>query len=51
VLGTVLIVILILALLGALPRWSHSRNWGYVPSGGVGLAIVILVILVLLGRI
>jgi hypothetical protein len=50
-LGTVLIVMLILALLGALPRWSHSRNWGYVPSGGVGLAIVILVILVLLGRI
>jgi hypothetical protein len=50
-LGTVLIVILILALLGALPRWSHSRNWGYVPSGGVGLAIFILVILVLLGRI
>ena len=50
-LGTVLIVILILALLGALPRWSHSRNWGYVPSGGVGLAILILIILVLLGRI
>ena len=50
-LGTVLIVILILALLGALPRWAHSRNWGYVPSGGVGLAIFILVILVLLGRI
>ena len=50
-LGTVLIVILILALLGALPRWSHSRNWGYVPSGGVGLAILVLVILVLLGRI
>jgi hypothetical protein len=50
-LGTVLIVILILALLGALPRWSHSRSWGYVPSGGVGLAILILVILVLLGRI
>jgi Protein of unknown function (DUF3309) len=50
-LGTVLIVILILALLGALPRWSHSRNWGYVPSGGVGLAILILVILVLLGHI
>jgi hypothetical protein len=50
-LGTVLIVILILALLGALPRWSHRRNWGYVPSGGVGLAILILVILVLLGRI
>jgi Protein of unknown function (DUF3309) len=50
-LGTVLIVILILTLLGALPRWSHSRNWGYVQSGGVGLAILILVILVLLGRI
>jgi hypothetical protein len=50
-LGTVLMVVLILVLLGALPRWSHSRNWGYVPSGGVGLAIVILVILVLLGRI
>jgi hypothetical protein len=50
-LGTVLVVILILALLGALPRWSHSREWGYVPSGGVGLALVIVVILVLLGRI
>jgi hypothetical protein len=50
-LGTVLIVILILALLGALPRWSHSRNWGYAPTGGVGLAILIVVILVLLGRI
>lgn len=50
-LGTILIVILILVLLGALPRWSHSRNWGYVPSGGVGLTILILVILVLLGRI
>jgi hypothetical protein len=50
-LGTVLIVILILALLGALPRWSHSREWGYAPTGGVGLAIFIVVILVLLGRI
>jgi hypothetical protein len=50
-LGTILIVILILVLLGALPRWSHSRNWGYVPSGGIGLAILIVVILVLLGRI
>jgi hypothetical protein len=50
-LGTVLIVILILALLGALPRWSHSREWGYAPSGGVGLAILVVVILVLLGRI
>jgi len=50
-LGTVLVVILILALLGALPRWPHSRQWGYVPTGGVGLALVIVVILVLLGQI
>jgi len=50
-LGTILVVFLILALLGALPRWSHSRRWGYVPSGGVGLALFIVVILVLLGRI
>jgi uncharacterized membrane protein YkgB len=50
-LGTILIVILILVLLGALPRWSHSRDWGYIPSGGVGLAILIVVILVLLGHI
>jgi len=50
-LATVLIVVLILMLVGALPRWGHSRNWGYVPSGGVGLALVILVILVLLGRL
>jgi hypothetical protein len=50
-LGTILIVILILALLGALPRWSHSRDWGYAPTGGVGLVIFIVVILVILGRI
>jgi hypothetical protein len=50
-LGTVLIVLLILVLLGALPRWSHSRTWGYVPTGGVGLALLIVVILVLIGRI
>ena len=50
-LGTILIVILILALLGVLPRWPHSRNWGYYPSGGVGLVLLILVILLLLGRI
>jgi len=50
-LGTVLIVILILALLGVLPRWSHSRQWGYAPTGGVGLAILVVVILLLLGRI
>lgn len=50
-LGTILIVILVLALFGALPRWSHSKNWGYVPTGGVGLILVIVVILLLLGRI
>jgi uncharacterized membrane protein YkgB len=50
-LGTVLIVILILILLGALPAWPHSRNWGYAPSGGLGLIVLILVILLLLGRI
>ncbi|MCE9547724.1 MAG: DUF3309 domain-containing protein [Planctomycetia bacterium] len=50
-LGTVLLVILILMLLGALPSWPHSKNWGYGPSGGLGLIVVILVILLLLGRI
>ena len=50
-LGTILIVILILALFGALPRWSHSRNWGYYPSSGLGVVLVILVVLLLLGRI
>ena len=49
--GTVLIVILVLALLGVLPRWSHSRRWGYAPTGGVGLILLIVVILLLLGRI
>jgi Protein of unknown function (DUF3309) len=50
-LGTVLIVILILALLGVFPRWSHSRDWGYVPTGGLGLVLLVVVVLVLLGRI
>jgi hypothetical protein len=50
-LGTILIVILILALLGALPRWSHSRDWGYAPTGGVGVVLFIVVILLVLGRI
>ena len=50
-LGTILIVILVLTLLGAAPRWSHSRNWGYYPSGGVGLILLIVLALVLLGRI
>jgi hypothetical protein len=50
-LGTILIVFLILALIGAIPRWSHSREWGYVPTGGLGLILTVVVILVLLGRI
>jgi hypothetical protein len=50
-LGTILLIILILMLLGALPTWPHSRNWGYYPSGGLGLLLIILVILLLLGRI
>jgi hypothetical protein len=50
-LGTLLVVVLILALLGVIPRWSHSRNWGYGPSSGVGLALFIVVILLVLDRI
>jgi len=50
-LGIVLIVILVLALIGAVPRWPHSRGWGYMPTGGVGIVLVIVVILLLLGRI
>jgi hypothetical protein len=50
-LGTVLIVLLILMLLGALPTWPHSRSWGYYPSGGLGLVLTIVIILLVLGRI
>ncbi len=50
-LGTILVVVLILMLLGALPNWGHSRNWGYFPSGGLGLVVLILIILLLSGRI
>jgi Protein of unknown function (DUF3309) len=50
-LGTILIVILVLMLIGALPRWAHSASWGYGPSGVLGLVGVILLILVLMGRI
>ncbi len=50
-LGTILIVILLLALFGALPRWPHSRDWGYAPTGGLGLVLVIVIILLVLGRI
>jgi hypothetical protein len=50
-LGTILIVLLILALIGALPTWPHSREWGYYPTGGVGVILLIVLILVLLGRL
>jgi hypothetical protein len=50
-LGTILIVILVMTLLGVLPRWSHSREWGYAPSGGIGLVLVIVLVLLILGRI
>jgi hypothetical protein len=50
-LGTILIVILLLMLLGVLPTWSHSANWGYLPSSGLGLLLVVLVVLVVVGRI
>jgi hypothetical protein len=49
--GTILVIVLVLMLLGALPSWPHSRSWGYYPSGGLGLILVILVVLLLLGRI
>jgi hypothetical protein len=48
---TILIIILILVLVGALPTWPHSRKWGYYPSGGLGLVLLILIILLLMGRI
>ena len=50
-LGMILLIILILILLGVLPTWPHSRNWGYYPSGGVGLVLVIIIILLLMGKI
>ncbi len=49
--GTILLIILVLALVGVIPIWPHSRSWGYAPSGGVGLIVLILVILFLLGKI
>jgi len=48
---TIIFIVLILMLLGALPTWPHSRNWGYYPSGGMGLIVVVLVVLLLMGRI
>ena len=49
--GTILLIILVLFLLGVLPTWPHSKSWGYYPSGGIGLIVMILLILVLMGRI
>ncbi|MDE2092269.1 MAG: DUF3309 domain-containing protein [Burkholderiales bacterium] len=50
-LGTILLIVLILMLVGALPSWPHSRSWGYGPSGGLGLVLVIVVVLLLMGRL
>lgn len=49
--GTILLIVLILILLGAIPTWPHSRSWGYAPSGGIGLVLIIILILILLGKI
>lgn len=50
-LGTIALIVLLLLLIGVLPTWPHSRSWGYVPSGGLGLVLVIVVVLVLMKRI
>ena len=49
--GTILLIILILLLIGALPTWSHSKNWGYGPTGGLGLVVIIIIVLLLMGKI
>ncbi len=50
-LGTILLIVLILMLIGAFPNWGHSRSWGYGPSGGIGLVLVVVVVLLLMGRL
>ncbi|MGA8391568.1 MAG: DUF3309 family protein [Burkholderiaceae bacterium] len=50
-LGTLLLIVLILMLIGAIPSWPHSRNWGYGPSGGLGLVVIVIVVLLLMGRL
>ena len=50
-LGTILLIVLVLALLGALPTWSHSSSWGYGPSGGLGIVVIILLVLLVTGRL
>lgn len=50
-LATILIIVVVFLLVGAVPRWPHSRNWGYYPSGGLGIILLVLVILLLMGRL
>ncbi|MFZ2449810.1 MAG: DUF3309 domain-containing protein [Methylobacter sp.] len=50
-LGTILLIIIILMLIGVIPAWPHSRSWGYAPSGSLGLVLIIILVLILLGRI
>ena len=50
-LGTILLIVLILMLIGAMPTWPHSKNWGYGPSGGLGLIVIIIIVLLLTGRL
>lgn len=50
-LGTILLIVLILMLVGVIPAWPHSRGWGYGPSGGLGLVVIIIIVLLLMGRI
>lgn len=50
-LGTILLIVLILMLIGVIPAWPHSRGWGYGPSGGLGLVVIIIVVLLLMGRL
>lgn len=50
-LGTILLIVLILMLIGAIPTWPHSKGWGYGPSGGLGLVVIILIVLLLMGRL
>jgi hypothetical protein len=50
-LGTILLIVLILMLIGAVPTWPHSRNWGYGPSGGLGLVVLVVIVLLVMGRL
>lgn len=50
-LGTILLIVLVLMLVGALPTWGHGRSWGYAPSGGLGLVLIIVIVLLLMGRL